>query len=114
MARRSSYYKLVDKKPVPCTLREYAAQYSGDRDEERIVKKTELPDGSEVSTVFLGLDHNWTGSYPVLFETMVFGGEYHHYTERYRTYVGAEAGHERTVKMVLKGVKTKTDNNDEH
>jgi hypothetical protein len=108
------YYKLVDKKPVPCTMQEYIEQYSGEKDKERIIKKTSLPDGSEVSTVFLGLNHNYGfgNSAPVLFETMVFGGEYDLFQERYYTYIGAEAGHERAVKMVLEGVKTKTNNND--
>ena len=29
---------------------------------------------AEVSTVFLGLDHNWGDGPPILWETMVFGG----------------------------------------
>lgn len=28
-----------------------------------------------VSTVFLGMDHSWSGGPPVLWETMVFGGK---------------------------------------
>jgi|SRR5688572_6003576 len=113
MARSSMYYKLVDKKPVPCTAQEYIDQYRGEKDKERIIKKTPMPDGSEVSTVFLGLNHNYGDEAPILFETMVFGGEYDLFCERYRTYVGAEAGHERAVKMVLEGVKTKTNDNDD-
>lgn len=34
--------------------------------------------GGEISTVFLGLDHNWPSGPPVLWETMVFGGELNH------------------------------------
>jgi hypothetical protein len=30
---------------------------------------------SRISTVFLGLDHNWGRKPPVLWETMVFGGK---------------------------------------
>ena len=38
------------------------------------LKKTRLTNGSVVSTVFLGLDHNFTEvGDPVLWETMVFG-----------------------------------------
>lgn len=33
---------------------------------------TILPDGKEVSTVWLGLDHNYFGGPPLIFETMVF------------------------------------------
>lgn len=37
------------------------------------VAATELGDGRHVSTVFLGLDHQWLpGGPPLLFETMVF------------------------------------------
>lgn len=39
----------------------------------RIVAKDRIAD-SEVSTVFLGMDHAWGGGPPVLWETMVFGG----------------------------------------
>lgn len=37
----------------------------------------ELPDGSYLSTVWLGLDHGWSGR-PLFFETMRFGHEYEH------------------------------------
>jgi len=46
-----------------------------------------------ISTVFLGLDHQWGDGPPLLFETMVFGGAYHHECERYSTWDEAEAGH---------------------
>jgi hypothetical protein len=39
---------------------------------DRRVDFTELGNGVHVSTVFLGLDHNWFGEHPLLFETMVF------------------------------------------
>lgn len=35
-----------------------------------------------VSTVFLGLNHNWNDGPPVLWETMVFGGPHNGETER--------------------------------
>jgi len=38
---------------------------------KRIVKQ-ESVNGIKVSTVFLGLDHNWWGGPPVLWETMCF------------------------------------------
>ncbi len=57
-----------------------------------------------VSTVFLGLDHNFasTGE-PVLFETMIFGGRQDNYQMRWHTWEEAEAGHKTTVKMALGG-----------
>lgn len=59
---------------------------------DRIVAKTHVDD-AEVSTVFLGLDHSFGGSVPLLFETMVFGGPLDQECERYATWVEAEAGH---------------------
>jgi hypothetical protein len=55
-----------------------------------------------VSTVFLGLDHNFgEGGAPLLFETMVFGlpGED---CRRYSTWAEAEEGHARIVAQVFK------------
>lgn len=38
---------------------------------------------ARVSTVFLGLDHNYSGiGGPVLWETMVFGGKFNEYQDR--------------------------------
>ena len=66
----------------------------------RHVAKSEV-NGVQVSTVFLGIDHNWGWQdRPVLFETMVFGGKYDLEQERYCTWSEAEAGHERWVAKV--------------
>ena len=47
-----------------------------------------------VSTVFLGLDHRWEpDGPPVLYETMIFGGEHDGDMDRYCTRDAAEAGH---------------------
>jgi len=58
--------------------------------------------GVRVSTVFLGLDQSfsYTGT-PVLFETMVFGGEMDGHQVRYCTWDEALAGH----KVILAKVK---------
>lgn len=56
-----------------------------------------------ISTVFLGMDHNWFGPShpPVLFETMVFdGGVLHEAMLRYCTWEEAEAGHKDMVECV--------------
>lgn len=65
----------------------------------RHVNKTELPGGIQVSTVFLSIDHSYFGGVPILFETMIFGGEHDEYQERYRTWEEAEAGHQRAIEM---------------
>lgn len=58
--------------------------------------------GIRISTVFLGLDHNFSmNGNPVLFETMTFVGRW---TEdemrRYCTYEEAEAGHREIVENI--------------
>lgn len=73
-------YRLDGRTPVRITSR--AEQYAEwERREQSIrdgedcyrVARTELPGGRYVSTVFLGLDHQWfSDGPPLLFETMVF------------------------------------------
>ena len=55
-----------------------------------------------VSTVFLGIDHEFRPNGPgVWYETMIFGGDRHDgYQRRYRTRAEAEAGHEAAVRLV--------------
>jgi hypothetical protein len=53
-----------------------------------------------VSTVFLGLDHQWGKGPPLLWETMIFGGEHDDYTDRYASHDEAIAGHARAVALV--------------
>lgn len=54
-----------------------------------------------VSTVWLGLDHRFgPGPVPLIFETMVFGGDLDGYQERYGSAVAALAGHDQWVARV--------------
>lgn len=92
-------YKLNGKIPVQVDDIIEWAEWYGTAD--RVVKKTELPNGVRVSTVFLGTDHSFYGGTPILFETMIFGGENDEYQERYATWEEAEAGHERAISMVF-------------
>ena len=66
---------------------------------DQIVAKTKVGE-AEVSTVFLGLDHSFGGSVPVLYETMVFGGPLDGEQERYATKEQAQAGHAEWVAKV--------------
>lgn len=57
----------------------------------------------EVSTVFLMIDHrviHSPGCRAVLFETMVFGGDYDGYQKRYTTYGDAKIGHWKIVDAI--------------
>lgn len=70
----------------------------------RCVGFKEISNNVLVSTVFLGLDHNFGGSLPMLFETVVFGGPHNMEMRRYSTWVEAEKGHEATVNRLEKGL----------
>jgi hypothetical protein len=65
---------------------------------DRIVGHAALRGDVTVSTVFLGVDHNFHGGEPLLFETMIFGGPLDETQERYATHAAALAGHDRWVK----------------
>lgn len=95
------YFTLDENKnPVPVDLWTYAkaqatATHVGD--------DTVEIDGTKVrvSTVFLGLNHAWGNEEPVLFETMIFGGEHDQYQERYHTWAEAEEGHKKALEIVF-------------
>lgn len=73
------------------------------RNGSRFVAQSDLANGVRVSTVFLGMDHGWNmrpDARPVLFESMVFGGEDDEYQERYATWEEAEAGHKAIVERL--------------
>lgn len=67
---------------------------------DRVVAKTQIDDDVSVSTVFLGIDHNFGSGAPLLFETMVFGGDHDEEMDRYTTWEQAEAGHYDTVDRI--------------
>ena len=60
----------------------------------------DVVNGYRVSTVLLGLDHNWGDGPPLIFETMVFKGDDSDDLdmERYTTLEQAENGHKEMVK----------------
>ena len=107
------YYLLdKDKKPYPVPLEKSLALY-----EDMEMKQTAISmvDDVRISTVFLGMDHgNWFGEHadspnykPILWETMIFGGEYDGYQERYTSHEDALKGHELAINLI----KTKTTEN---
>jgi hypothetical protein len=66
------WYILEGRKPKKVGLNDWAKFI--EKFSNKIVKQ-ERKYGVRVSTVFLGLDHSWNVGPPVLFETMIFGGE---------------------------------------
>lgn len=69
-------------------------------DDVRQVARTEMDDAVSVSTVWLGLDHSFGGTRPLVFETMVFGGPLDMEQERYSTEAEALLGHQLMVAKV--------------
>jgi hypothetical protein len=69
---------------------------------DRQVVRTDVAEGVEVSTVFLGLDHQWGSGPPLLFETMVFwpGSAHDNDYERCALWEGAERQHDAMVAQV--------------
>jgi hypothetical protein len=90
------YVLTDDHKTVPATLEEWASFFEGRA--KRRVALTEEGDIA-VSTVFLGLDHNWGEGPPLLFETMIFGGPHDEEQWRYSTWDEAVAGHQRACEI---------------
>jgi len=74
-------YYVLDKngEPLPSTLMEWAKFFETGA---RKVASTKVGE-SHISTVFLGLDHNYSNvGGPLLWETMVFGGKMSEHQER--------------------------------
>ncbi len=104
----NAHYILNDDKsvtPVPSVI-EWANWFEI---ADRQVARTKIPKlNAGVSTVFLGVDHQWGVGPPILFETMIFGGGLDGYQERYSTWDEAVEGHARAVD------KVRTEGDDTH
>jgi hypothetical protein len=101
-------YIEVDGVPQPCAdTVEWAKWWST---ANRQVALTEVG-RFYVSTVFLGIDHNFgPAAVPILYETMVFfepGAAVDDYQERYATRAQALVGHERAVAWARAKVEDK-------
>ena len=87
-----------DKDGQPMTLEEWGKKLE-DKD-YKIIRQDTLPNGKWVSTVWLGLDHQFGEGAPLIFETMVSqekGGRQEEDTERYSTLEEAREGHKKMV-----------------
>lgn len=90
-------YILVGKEPVPePNLLKWGKWLET---ANRKVRQDEI-DGVIISTVFLGLDHSFGGELPLLFETMIFGGEHDGYQTRASSWDEAVGQHLEAKKLV--------------
>lgn len=58
-------------------------------------------DKVSVSTVFLGLNHQFGDGPPLVFETLIMGGRYNGWMERYSCWDDALMGHRRACLLVF-------------
>ena len=91
------YYILEGKEPKEVDPYQWAIQFDTSN---RHVAQDEIADGVKVSTVFLGLDHQYGDGPPLLFETLVFEGTLDGEMMRYSTWEEAEIGHKEMVERV--------------
>lgn len=106
------FWKLEGTLAVPCTREECFAHLEDPT--RHHLFRTDLSHGAWISTIFLGINHNYTGTEPILFETMAFGDEMtaqvgneppYTYNEvlgewRYPTYADAQEGHQRACELI--------------
>jgi hypothetical protein len=96
---RLAHYILVDREPVEVDFMTWAVWFET---ADRHVRDSFQGD-VRVSTVFIGLDHNWSDhGPPILFETMAFVGHEDVGQERYATWAEAETGHANMVAKIFK------------
>jgi hypothetical protein len=86
-----------DRDGKPLTLWQWAALMESGKDRHVADDMVGLV---RVSTVWLGLNHNWGLGPPHIFETMVFGGTMDEHQWRYPSEAAALAGHDQVVTMV--------------
>ncbi len=85
--------EFYDREGHEITMQRWGALLKGD--DYRVIAQDRPVEGVLVSTVWLGLDHQFfTSGPPLIFETMVFGGPLDEYQQRYSTEDAARRGHQ--------------------
>ncbi len=98
-----------DKTPVKTTYEEIVRL--GAKPNGLPIEKTQI-DNIFISSVFLGFDHSFCeGEPPILFETMIFGGEFDGYQTRYTSYDDCVKGHQKAIEMVNNFINKKSNSN---
>lgn len=109
MSKRYQFY--YDMEGNPIDIKQWGKLF-GDTKKRR-VGQDEFS-GYTVSTVWMGINHNFVGNPPLIFETMVFGPdsldgtEVEEFTERYSTIAEAKTGHRKTVAAVKASLKDRS------
>lgn len=94
MLRRPGHY-ILDALGEPTACADVLRWAEWFETADRHVAMTKIGDDVRVSTVFLGLDHNFGAKgRPILWETLVFGGTHDGDCYRYETRLQAQRGHD--------------------
>jgi len=103
---RPVYY---DRQGEPMTMQQWAQRFE-DEDYRHIARDVIGPDEPldpapliTVSTFWLGLNHNWRSDEPLIYETIIIGGEHDATGMRYATEKQARDGHRRAVDELRAG-----------
>lgn len=89
-----SYY---DQDGKPMTMEAWGKAF--ENTDTRIIGHDEFGEVM-VSTVWLGIDHSHDNGPPVIFETMIFGGDHDQEQWRYSTREDAKSGHAQACDLV--------------
>lgn len=107
--RKDKYILDENNNVIPADLMTWSNFFE---DAKRRTVKQETVNDLWVSTVFLGLDHNFyfreNNEYykPHVFETMIFKGVSSlNYQDRYSTWKEAEEGHQKAIQWIKDGCK---------
>jgi hypothetical protein len=95
-----NYYDRIiyyDRQGQPMDRMDWVVKFE-DRD-YKTVEQTEIGEAF-VSTVWMGIDHNFGEGSPLIFETMIFGGDHDGCQWRWATEDDARIGHRLTVEKL--------------
>lgn len=99
------YFLNEDHSVTPCEFMVWAKQFEEMSKADTRHVGDDMIKGYHVSTVWLGLDHQYFNGPPLIFETMVFHGDTcgDIYMDRYTTWEQAVEGHKRAIQWVNEG-----------
>lgn len=98
----SGGYYVLDDDDQPCLANDVLVwgQWFETADQQRVVARDTIG-AVRVSTVFLGVDHNWCADGPpILWETLIFGGPHDGWQQRYSSLKNAYAGHVKALQFI--------------
>jgi hypothetical protein len=107
----SGFYYVLNDQDVP--VRATYAEYLEKAEPQRIRKQTDI-NSCLLSTVFLGIDHSFSpvndpDHVPIIFETMIFGGEYDGFQRRYTSNLIALDEHDKIAARLQSGLSPEDD-----